>query len=685
MESIDLEKLPSYLQRRYTKLQEKVVILRRKTKEEIGEAEKAWKEFKEKNSETIKQHNLAKQILQEKGQLSVNENCAYQLIEEHIEKYETVRRNIDLAYEKEHNQLKAELNRLIEEGKDIEQRQIDQDSENFETPKAKPKSKSKPKEDEQAGATIADRVVQPNKDNSQEPKKKKLSQARKDELRGEIHHLDNQVACLQAKVVKLRDNLQQENLSDYNKAVLEREVAKIRVELEITTHRLGVRHRIRGGDRVDFDEESEREYSDGGYSSVDSDEEYHHNFPIRDRKVRRNRNRVPKVDKRDYITMNELKWSLKDIPKFYGDRRQGESASTHLMEFNDFLRNIEVDLTDETEAVNTKLIGYFMQSLKGRARQWFDLTFSEVNRRTFDHWKAIQNAFAQEYNPVGSTREQQIKAWKEMKWDPATESLTDFVYKYKELGKYLGYPEDQMLQSFFCCIPNTMFVYVMNARSLTEAVNTLKKCLALGTSMVPETKKDAEKTPVIPFMMATEAERIKNNVEKVVEEKVNSLTQAVEGKLETLSVALDKFQSDSRDRQQRRDSQYRGRDQRPPFQGRPSGDRGGRFNPRNQQDKSGRPFCTYCKKDGHTIDRCWTLEAKNAAQRGGQRSNFQNRFGNQNRFGGQNRFRNNQRNNPGNNRGFGGQKGQQKKAVANVVKDVVKELQKNGVQLKQTN
>ena len=31
------------------------------------------------------------------------------------------------------------------------------------------------------------------------------------------------------------------------------------------------------------------------------------------------------------------------------------------------------------------------------------------------------------FNPVGSTKEQQIKAWKEMVWKPEEEKLTDFV------------------------------------------------------------------------------------------------------------------------------------------------------------------------------------------------------------------------------------------------------------------
>ena len=47
--------------------------------------------------------------------------------------------------------------------------------------------------------------------------------------------------------------------------------------------------------------------------------------------------------------------------------------------------------------------------------------------------------FTTEHNPIGSTREQQIMAWKTLKWDPTKENLDDFVYKFRRVAKELPY------------------------------------------------------------------------------------------------------------------------------------------------------------------------------------------------------------------------------------------------------
>ena len=49
-------------------------------------------------------------------------------------------------------------------------------------------------------------------------------------------------------------------------------------------------------------------------------------------------------------------------------------------------------------------------------------------------WKTVKSKFLTYFNPIGSTKEQQIKAWKELKWKPEEEKLTDFVFRFNHMN-----------------------------------------------------------------------------------------------------------------------------------------------------------------------------------------------------------------------------------------------------------
>ena len=683
LKQVDFDSLPACKKRAIEKLEKEEEQEIRLAKEEKHQLQLSWLEYTQKNKTLIAQHKSAKDLYQNPTGVkpTISENQSYQLVEEQIKKLEDSVRAVDENCAKVLRDINERRDKLVEE---IRKTQV-KESETI-------SSEEEEGIQEETTPDTPRSPITPREPDFQLSPDRELGKERKASLSREIHRLDNQVGVLLLKLKNYQQQLKGKHLSAYDIAVLEREFSKTQIELDITKRRLQTRHQIKGGARLDFDQQSESELSDGGYSGVESDTEYSHQFVIRDKKVRKRRRRIPKVKKEDYIKMNDMKWSMKDIPKFHGDRRQGETPSAHLMEFTDFIRNIGLEARDGDIE---KVIGYFMQSLKHRARQWFDLTMGSTPQNTVVHWNKIKDEFLKEYNPVGSTREQQIKAWKEMKWDPSTESLTDFVYRYKELGKYLGYPDEQLLQSFLCCIPCSMYVYVMNATTLADAIVSLKKGMALASIVTPEEKKD--KSPVVPFMIAAEknvsfssdtlmADKIKDNVEKVVEERVSSLTQTMEGKIESLTAALDRFQSDQRGRSQSRDS-TEGRDgqSRSPYRKNeqwnrsrsPSGNRGGRGG-------GSRPFCNYCKKDGHVVSTCWTLEAKNNGRPSRGNGNRGGRGGFNNRPQGGNRFNSN-RGNFRQERQFNRPQGSQKREVANVVKGVMKALKKNGVEMKSTN
>ena len=175
----------------------------------------------------------------------------------------------------------------------------------------------------------------------------------------------------------------------------------------------------------------------------------------------RGRHGQPRQDDRDRD--RSLRYSIRDIPTF--DGKGDFMPHTHLIEFEDFLMNTgsemnnlpqhgepqEVDRS-HNEAVIKDVISKFKASLKGKPRLWFEMQYptTDDEPKTVQAYKNMLSSFRTKHNPIGSTRQQQIMAWKTLKWDPAKEKLDDFVYKFRRVAKELGYNADDSLEVFNC-------------------------------------------------------------------------------------------------------------------------------------------------------------------------------------------------------------------------------------------
>ena len=100
---------------------------------------------------------------------------------------------------------------------------------------------------------------------------------------------------------------------------------------------------------------------------------------------------------------------------------------TRLIEFEDFLVNTESEINelpqfDEPQPVDRAhyqgviidVVSEFKASLKGKPRLWFEMQYPTVNdeTKTVQEYKEMLSTFKTEHNPIGSTKEQQIMAWK---------------------------------------------------------------------------------------------------------------------------------------------------------------------------------------------------------------------------------------------------------------------------------
>ena len=224
---------------------------------------------------------------------------------------------------------------------------------------------------------------------------------------------------------------------------------------------------------------------------------------------------------REYQDDRSLRYSIRDIPTFDG---KGDSLShTHMIEFGDLLTNTGSEINylpgepqeDDREyhrVVIKDVVSKFKASLKGKPRLWFEMQYPtpDDEPKTKEAYEKIVSSFITEHNPIGSTREQQIMAWKSLKWDPAQERLDDFVYKSKRIGQELGKNADEQLEYFKCSDPPHLYLYLQGTTTIKEAMENIKRACALGGVSVQAAPVETRNTQSVPFMQMTERPDFRN-------------------------------------------------------------------------------------------------------------------------------------------------------------------------------
>ena len=260
-------------------------------------------------------------------------------------------------------------------------------------------------------------------------------------------------------------------------------------------------------------------------------------------------------------------WSLRDIPKFEG---KGEQPYTHLMEFEDYLVASGIAIEPYENSDYRDIINKFKASLKNNAIVWFSMYIENrmPNLHSADGWKTVKNKFLTYFNPIGSTKEQQIKAWKELKWKPEEEKLTDFVFRFSQLAHELGYTDEQQISHFVLCIPRGLYLYLEGAQTVPDAVENLRKGIALGGldtfgAFARPVQDDSK--PTVPFMMMKE-NRMQASTEdtlRVVKESIHDSmyesSKALVKQLDKIGDKLANVVEDFQKKQQRGNSRDRDR------------------------------------------------------------------------------------------------------------------------------
>ena len=292
------------------------------------------------------------------------------------------------------------------------------------------------------------------------------------------------------------------------------------------------------------------------------------------------------------------------------------------------------------------VISKFKASLKGKPRLWFEMQYPTVDDepKTVQGYRQMLSAFTTEHNPIGSTKEQQIMAWKNLKWDPSKEKLDDFVYRFRRVAKELGYNADENLEVFSCCVPSHLYLYLKGATSIKEAMENIKRACALGgVSAQGPTMIETQAAPVVPFIHMNDRHNLKtvsfkNEVAHIAPDKNDIMIDMLAKISEKLNTSDNRSRGRNRERRDSRDRRPRSYDRSPSYdrsssydrsqsrersnsrdRGRDrSRDRGDRSKGRNQSSRERRNnsgtrygsglYCEHCKMTNHDITHCFKLQ-----------------------------------------------------------------------------
>ena len=160
----------------------------------------------------------------------------------------------------------------------------------------------------------------------------------------------------------------------------------------------------------------------------------------------------------------------------------------------------------------------FCLTLLGEARLWFH-SLESLEGTT---WPQLQNLFRHRYSKLGNTHEQLFHAWRSFTFDENTETIDSYVIQIRQVATLLGYGEPQILEVFKNALPTKLYWILFPIEDLRQAVDAAKRIL---------TKEKLDKqltgqTSTSPFMNVRDGteRKVSFNTRDKLGDKIDKLT-----------------------------------------------------------------------------------------------------------------------------------------------------------------
>ena len=160
----------------------------------------------------------------------------------------------------------------------------------------------------------------------------------------------------------------------------------------------------------------------------------------------------------------------------------------------------------------------FCLTLVGEARNWY-ATLEPIAMT----WPELQAMFRQQYSKIGNTREQLFHAWRSFHYDENVETPDAYVIRRKQVARFLGYGDPQVLEVFKNTVPNRLYWVLFSIDNLHDAVETAKRFLTkekidrqmTGQSSTPFMRMTKKRRKSVSFDAKDVLEKTNENMEKM--------------------------------------------------------------------------------------------------------------------------------------------------------------------------
>ena len=452
---------------------------------------------------------------------------------------------------------------------------------------------------------------------------------------GELLASDNELQRLSKNFTKER-NKYPENSRDYryyNRKIEQFQLYRAIIQKRAQTRREYINHKE--SQKYHF---TDTEVTDQGYSEPEEVQLKHKFFtkavirnPIRIRLIISSESEASSEEESlslenlsenedDLDMANHMRWSIQNISKFYGNPNQ--DPEYHVREFEDVLKASNQWPDNVANVANqdaSRIIVHFITTLSNRARAWVEQQIPIGERVTWGHYEALKTKFLEHFNLSGSTPAQRNRAFREMRWDPTTQSIEDYSYKFEKLGASLGFNQEALVCALKATLPSHMIWFLKDENTVQAISRAIKKLISEGMPLVQNSPMmptaTASAMPAQPgtqpakFMSMNDTssknlvDELKDTFEKTLEDKFNMVGEEVfrlGTELDTLNMMVGSQKSQPGWKSGQNNV---GRSFRQNFR-----NSRGRAGSQNNGRNGANPMkCSFCKLHRHTIDSCWKL------------------------------------------------------------------------------
>ena len=177
--------------------------------------------------------------------------------------------------------------------------------------------------------------------------------------------------------------------------------------------------------------------------------------------------------------------SLKERSVFFPpkkfDGKNRALTKQHWQVFEDFCNQQKLyieDIGDHRAATIEEVQSFFKMTVTDLARAWFD-------RQTFTSPTDLKEKFLTEFSPYGETHRQWIAKWGDLKFNPETDNIDEFIEKFEDLASLNNIQDIYKLHAFKIAMPREVELHLSRINNLQDCYKTAKELLTIVHDSVP--------------------------------------------------------------------------------------------------------------------------------------------------------------------------------------------------------